>query len=85
VTVPPDRITLERLARWRRMLDKAQATPVLVLGIGHAADSEVHVLVPDDVDTLTVIGLLQLAIKQLASTVPLRTDQTTGEPSHDQR
>ena len=71
MTVAPDRITLERLARWRRALDAAQSTPVLVLGISHTGSSEVHVLVPDDVDTLEVIELLQIAIKQLAADVPM--------------
>ena len=80
MTVPPDRITLERLARWRRMLDAEEATPVLVLGVSNHDGTAVQVLVPEDVDTVTIIALLQLAIKQLAASVPMNYTDRGSRP-----
>ncbi len=75
VTVETERVTRERLTEWTLLLSRAHATPALLLAIGHDEhEGEVHVLVPEGLDALTLIGLLQIAIKELAERVPMRAD-----------
>ena len=84
MTVDTERITRERLEEWRRVLQRAHATPALLLGVGHDEhDGEVHVLVPKDLDVLMIIAFLQIATKQLAQRVPLSTDDKQGGPTWD--
>jgi len=65
--VPTESITRERLARWAKKLDGEQATPMVLLGVGHNEKcGQLVVCIPEDVDNATVLACLCFAVEQLA-------------------
>jgi hypothetical protein len=61
-----DRITAERLDSWRKLLKEGNATPILLIGVGHEHRSgELHVVVPEGVEDDLLIGALLYALNVL--------------------
>jgi hypothetical protein len=70
---PDDRqqMTAERFAHWTQQLDRVQATPFIVIGIGHA-DHEFHVCVPhhDVPETALMVKVLRKIANDLEALGP---------------
>jgi hypothetical protein len=72
VTVDQQRqVIQERFAHWTQQLEALQATPFLLIGIGHA-DHRVHVFVPhnDTTETALMVEMLRTIAAQLEATGP---------------
>lgn len=65
-----DEISAERLAKWRRRMASAHATPILLMGLGqdHKA-GEITICTPGEMDPATLAMLLREAIDQLVQHV----------------
>jgi hypothetical protein len=76
--VDTDAITAERLGRWRRLLERDHATPLVLVAIGHDhAKGAISLCVPDDptITNRVVAGFLRRAILELGERLdPLGAD-----------
>jgi hypothetical protein len=67
MSVPTEKITVERLTRWSQRLSKEHATPMLLVGAGHDHKlGQVVVLTCEDIDNATLRELLLFALMQLS-------------------
>jgi hypothetical protein len=67
MSVPIEKITEERLARWKRRMKESHATPIVLMGVGHDHKcGEIVVCIPEDVDNALVLATLCFAVEQLA-------------------
>ena len=65
--VPTAEITQERLQRWAKLLEESDATPALLLGIGHNRFSGLPVLLTtEDMDRADIRTFLEMALAALS-------------------
>lgn len=71
-----DEISAQRLAKWRRRLAAAHATPILLMGLGqdHKA-GEITICTAGEMDPATLAMLLREAIDQLVQHVTQLRDR----------
>ena len=59
-------ISKARLASWSEKCAKTHATPAALICVGHDhASGELHVIIPEDLPTAFVVGLLRRALRDL--------------------
>ena len=66
--VPTEEITEERLERWKRLLARDHATPMVLLAVGHDEQSgKLFVCTVEDreMDSSTVAAFLRAAVHQV--------------------
>jgi len=79
--VDTDAITIERFEGWRKRLSEEQATPMVLVGVGHGDKAGQLVLcVPEGVDDELVVGSLRYALNAVLTAGPL--PQRHGEKKH---
>jgi hypothetical protein len=67
VTIPVDFINAHRLREWQHVLSENNATPLLLIGVGHDERSgEFHLLVPDGVSRDSVMAVLTTVLEALS-------------------
>jgi hypothetical protein len=59
-------ITQERFANWADKLNQSNATPVVLVAVGHEQNSgEVVICVPENVEKIELLALLNYTIQEL--------------------
>ena len=76
--VPTRQITKRRLNSWEEKLAEVNATPILLIGLGHDPNSgEMVVFAPEGVSDDLLIGSLLFALEQLQpGTIPQHHGQS---------